>query len=191
MSERKAVKFYRSYWEVAMELNDKDRLAFYDALMMRQFTGAEPELTGMAKFAYISQKHSIDAQVKGFEDKTKIPLQGPMQGGTQGGSKGPSVQVKEKEKVKEYNIEERKQQFAASLKPYLETYGKKMLNDFYLYWTEHGPSDRKLRFEKEKAFGIERRLINWDKNKDKFGNFSDDTEPKELQILKRYAKKQG
>jgi hypothetical protein len=187
MSERKAVKFYRSYWEVAMELNDKDRLAFYDALMMRQFTGAEPELTGMAKFAYISQKHSIDAQVKGFEDKTKIPLQGPMQGGSKGGSKGPSVQVKEK--VKEYNIEERKQQFAASLKPYLETYGKKMLNDFYLYWTEHGPTDRKLRFEKEKAFGIERRLINWDKNKDKFGNFSDDTEPKELQILKRYAKK--
>jgi len=114
-----------------------------------------------------------------------------MQGGSQGGSKGPSVQVKEKEKVKEYNIEERKQQFAASLKPYLETYGKKMLNDFYAYWTEHGDNDRKMRFEKEKAFGIERRLINWDKNKDKFGNFSDDTEPKELQILKRYAKKQG
>lgn len=191
MSERKAVKFYRSYWEVAMELNDKDRLAFYDALMMRQFTGTEPNLTGMAKFAYISQKHSIDAQVKGFEDKTKIPLQGPSQGGTQGGSQGPSVQVKEKEKVKEYSIEERKQKFAASLKPYLDTYGKQMLNEFYAYWTEHGPTDRKMRFEKEKAFGIERRLINWDKNKNKFGNFSDDTEPKELQILKRYAKKQG
>ena len=191
MSERKAVKFYRSYWEVAMQLNDKDRLAFYDALMTRQFTGAETELTGMAKFAYISQKHSIDAQVKGFEDKTKIPLQGGTQGPTQGGSQGPSVQVKEKEKVKEYNIEERKQQFAASLKPYLDLYGKEMLNEFYAYWTEHGSNDRKMRFEKEKAFGVERRLMNWDKNKNKFGNFSDDTEPKELQILKRYAKKQG
>jgi uncharacterized phage protein (TIGR02220 family) len=102
MSERKAVKFYRSYWEIAMELNDKDRLAFYDAVMLRQFTGQEPELTGMAKFAYISQKHSIDAQVKGFEDKTKTPLQGGAQGGTQ----GPSVQVKEKEKEKvEYTID--------------------------------------------------------------------------------------
>jgi hypothetical protein len=94
MSERKAVKFYRSYWEVAMELNDKDRLAFYDALMLRQFTGEQTILKGMAKFAYISQKHSIDAQVKGFEDKTKIPLQPPYVGGTQ----PPLVQEEEKEK---------------------------------------------------------------------------------------------
>lgn len=94
MSERKAVKFYRSYWEVAMELNDKDRLAFYDAVMLRQFTGKESTLKGMANFAYISQKHSIDAQVKGFEDKTKTPLQAPTQGGTQ----APLVQEKEKEK---------------------------------------------------------------------------------------------
>ena len=102
MSERKAVKFYRSYWEVAMELNDKDRLAFYDAVMLRQFTGKEPTLVGMVKFAYISQKHSIDAQVKGFEDKTKIPLQG----GTQGGTQDPLVQVQEKEKEKvEYTID--------------------------------------------------------------------------------------
>ena len=97
MSERKAVKFYRSYWEIAMELNDKDRLAFYDALMLRQFTGKESNLTGMAKFAYISQKHSIDAQVKGFEDKTKTPLADP----TQGGIKDPSQQVQEKGEEKE------------------------------------------------------------------------------------------
>ena len=161
MSERKAVKFYRSYWEVAMELNDKDRLAFYDALMMRQFTGAEPELTGMAKFAYISQKHSIDAQVKGFEDKTKIPLQG----GTQGGSKGPSVQVKEKEKEKEvYSLEERKQKFAHKLATFLNDYDKKMIREFYDYWSEHGENDRKMRFEKQTSFSIKNRLSRWHKN---------------------------
>lgn len=159
MSERKAVKFYRSYWEVAMQLNDKDRLSFYDALMLRQFTGQEPTLTGMANFAYISQKHSIDAQVKGFEDKTKIPLQG----GTQGGTQAPLVQVKEKEK-EEYTIEERKSRFADTLKPFLELYGKEMLNDFYQYWTEHSPNAKKMRFEKETAWGIERRLITWHKN---------------------------
>ena len=102
MSERKAVKFYRSYWEVAMQLGDKDRLSFYDALMLRQFTGQETTLTGMANFAYISQKHSIDAQVKGFEDKTKTPLQG----GTQGGTQAPLVQVQEKVQEKEeYTID--------------------------------------------------------------------------------------
>lgn len=95
--------------------------------------------------------------------------------------------IKESKEIK--NIIIRKQEFAASLQPYLDLYGKDMLNEFYAYWTEHGDNDRKMRFEKEKAFGVERRLINWDKNKNKFGNFNDDTEPKELQILKRYAKK--
>ncbi len=98
---RQAFKFYRSYWDVANELNDKDRLAFYDALLKRQFTGEETELNGMVKFAYISQKHSIDKQIKGYEDKTKAPIQDPMQGGMQGGMQDPLIQVQEKEEEKE------------------------------------------------------------------------------------------
>ena len=98
---RQAFKFYRSYWDVANELNDKDRLAFYDALLKRQFTGQETELNGMVKFAYISQKHSIDKQIKGYEDKTKAPIQDPMQGGMQGGMQDPLIQVQEKEEEKE------------------------------------------------------------------------------------------
>ena len=107
---RKGFNFYRSYFDVAMELPDKDRLAFYDALAKRQFLGEEPTLTGMAKLAYISQKYVIDAQVKGWEDKTgtslkvvekqevNTPCQGGCQGGDGGGSYAPSVQEKEKEK---------------------------------------------------------------------------------------------
>lgn len=107
---RKGFNFYRSYFDVAIELPDKDRLAFYDALAKRQFLGEEPTLTGMAKLAYISQKYVIDAQVKGWEDKTgtslkvveKQEVNTPCQGGCQEGSDGrsyaPSVQEKEKEK---------------------------------------------------------------------------------------------
>jgi hypothetical protein len=101
---RKAFNFYRSYWEVANELNDKDRLAFYDALLTRQFTGEEIELKGLVKFAYMSQKHSIDKQVKGYEDKTKEQLFNPTLDPTQGGTVHPSVQEKEKEKEKEESI---------------------------------------------------------------------------------------
>ena len=67
-------KFYRSYFDVACELSDKDRLAFYDAIMQRQFFGIEPNLKGIAKLAYVSQKHNIDAQVKGWEDFFKTQL---------------------------------------------------------------------------------------------------------------------
>jgi hypothetical protein len=102
---RKAIKFYKSYFEVASELNDKDRLAFYDALFNKQFKNIEPNLKGMAKFAYISQKHSIDAQVKGYYDITKDEEFNPNKPPMQGSIIPPNKQEKEevKEEVKEIN----------------------------------------------------------------------------------------
>jgi len=58
----------------------------------------------------------------------------------------------------------RKVNFSESLKPFLEKYSKDMLNDFYLYWTEHGEKDKKMRFEKERSFGLSQRLATWNKN---------------------------
>ena len=185
---RKTFNFYRSYWDIANELSDKDRLAFYDALLKRQFTGEETELSVLAKFAYISQKHSIDKQIQGFEDKTKTPLQGPTVGGTQGPTQGPSVQLKEKEKEKEkiISIEERKINFANSLRPFLDQYGKDMLNDFYGYWSEHGEKDKKMRFEKEKTFGIEQRLRTWlSRNPDQYKPKENDPNPPEYYKFKK------
>lgn len=100
---RKGFNFYRSYWEVANELNDKDRLAFYDALLKKQFINVDSDLNGMVKFAYLSQKHSIDKQIDGYVNKTtKLhPNKDPWQGGSEGACEGPWQQ--EKEKVKEKN----------------------------------------------------------------------------------------
>lgn len=101
---RKGFNFYRSYYDVANELNDSDKLKFLWALIQKQFEGIDTELTGMAKFAYLSQKFNIDTQVSGYENKTKTkitPTQGGAVGGTQGGIVGGSVQEKEKEKEKE------------------------------------------------------------------------------------------
>lgn len=66
------------------------------------------------------------------------------------------------------NIEERKLKFANSLKPFLLIYGKDLLNDFYGYWTQHGENDRKFLAEKQKSFGIERRLETWKRNEKTF-----------------------
>lgn len=101
---RKAFNFYRSYYDVAKELSKKDREEFLMALLQKQFEGIEPKLEGMAKFAYLSQQHSIDSQVVGYEQKTKeklTPTEGGCQGGTEGGTKGGSVQEEEKGKEKE------------------------------------------------------------------------------------------
>ena len=103
--KRLLFKFYSSYFEIAQELNDKDRLAFYDALMKKQFTGIDTELKGMANFAYISQKHSIDKQVEGWEFKMKTTLNQcitkPIKGGIVGGDAGGIKQEEGKEKEKD------------------------------------------------------------------------------------------
>ena len=102
---RKGFNFYRSYWDVANELNDKDRLAFYDALLKKQFTNEETQLNGMVKFAYLSQKHSIDKQIDGYisQMSKRHPNEDPWQGGMQGAYVEPTQQEKEevKEKVKD------------------------------------------------------------------------------------------
>ena len=100
MSKRKAFNFYFSYYDIAKELSDKDRLAFYDAIIQRQFYGIETDLSGLAKFAYISQKHSIDSQVNGWESKMKEPLNQSITEGAEGGAEGGAEQEKEKGKGK-------------------------------------------------------------------------------------------
>ena len=67
MENRKGFNFYRSYYDVAKELPKEDRLDFLMAILEMQFTGEEPELSGMAKFAFISQRHSIIRQIEGYK----------------------------------------------------------------------------------------------------------------------------
>lgn len=66
-------------------------------------------------------------------------------------------------------IEERKNYFAQSLQPYLDIYGKEMLNEFYLYWTEPNQQNTKMKFELERTWSLERRLNTWSKQSVKFG----------------------
>lgn len=70
--------------------------------------------------------------------------------------------------VKENNIEERKLKFANTLKPFLETYGKDLLNDFFKYWTEPNKSNTKFKQELEKTWSLERRLETWSNNDKNF-----------------------
>lgn len=70
----------------------------------------------------------------------------------------------EEEEEQVLTIENRKIKFTESLKSYVGIYSNDMLNSFYLYWTEHGDNDRKMRFEKEKTFGLKQRLERWSKN---------------------------
>lgn len=110
LTKRKGFNFFRSYYDVYNELEtDKDKIAFIEALLDRQFLGIKPQnLSGMAKFAYISQTNSIDSQVKGYEDKTgqslrhptQPPTSPPTQGGVIRGNLPPTLQEEVEGEVK-------------------------------------------------------------------------------------------
>jgi hypothetical protein len=76
--------------------------------------------------------------------------------------------IKDKDKSKDKDLITRKDNFYNSIIPFLENYSKDMIDDFYNYWTEIGVNDIKMRFEKEKTFGISQRLSRWKKNESKF-----------------------
>ena len=59
------------------------------------------------------------------------------------------------------NINKRKAEFNKLLAEHKEKYPEKMLKDFEGYWTEHGPNDKKMRYEKQTSFSIARRLTTW------------------------------
>ena len=81
-------------------------------------------------------------------------------------------EVKNEKKKEDKDIKARQLAFKNSLwNKFKNDYNAKTIEAFYLYWTEHGDDDKKMRFEKEKSFSVSLRLKNWAKN-----NF-DKTEP--------------
>lgn len=85
-------------------------------------------------------------------DTLEDPLQHPLE---------ETLVVNNKVLNNKVNIEERKTKFYSSLSLFVDEYPKQMLRDFFNYWSEHGENDKKLRFEKEKTFGIKQRLSTW------------------------------
>tara|TARA_R110000787_G_scaffold126553_1_gene237865 strand:- start:794 stop:1507 length:714 start_codon:yes stop_codon:yes gene_type:complete len=71
------------------------------------------------------------------------------------------IVVKSELKIPTKNLEARKYDFKLKVIDYKSKYDTDMLKDFFEYWSEHGENDRKMRYEKQKSFGISRRLSTW------------------------------
>ena len=77
-------------------------------------------------------------------------------------------------------IEQREKEFYSKISEHWKKshpdMAKEEVRNFYEYWTERGDNDRKMRYEKEKTFGISRRMTTWKKNN--FGGNDTAEEPK-------------
>lgn len=75
----------------------------------------------------------------------------------------PSKPKKTKEQVKA-ETDKRMKDFYTSLIPYVQTYGKHMVREFYDYWSETNKSGSKMRWEQQPTWVLERRLEYWSRN---------------------------
>lgn len=86
-------------------------------------------------------------------------------------------------------IEDRQFSFMEELKPFVEIYGKEMLRDFFDYWIEKNKDGRKMRFEMQKVFDVNRRLKTWSKNNFKNGNGVTKREQQVGSLRENFAKR--
>jgi hypothetical protein len=78
----------------------------------------------------------------------------------------------EKENKIVVSVETRKQEFYNSLIPFVEKYSKETVKAFFIYWSELNPSGKKMKWEFQKTWETNLRIIKWASNENKFTNKS-------------------
>lgn len=85
----------------------------------------------------------------------------------------PTKPKKTKEDIKS-DTEKRRKEFYNSLIPFVQTYGKEMVREFYDYWSEGNKSGSKMRYEQEPTWDLARRLARWSNNEKSYKSKSND-----------------
>jgi hypothetical protein len=162
------------------------------AMLNKRFSNAKVLLEQLFDLAIIKAEDTneyirikfLDEQFDILSEKRKKRQDAGRKGGlnkAKNKSSNAKAMLKQKPSYKDNNkdkddIRNRKQVFKTHINNILKTERVKYINnkqdiiEFFEYWTEHGIKDKKMRFEKEKSFGISRRLDTWFKNKEKFNN---------------------
>ena len=182
--------FYRSFYESVNGLSPVIKAELYDAIFEYGLNFQEIEFTNeISKALFTLIKPQLDANIKRFENGKK-PKTKQKESKTEAKDKQNESKVEANNNVnvndnvnKNINIDERKNKFYDAIAKYVDEYPKQMLREFFDYWTEHGENDKKLRFEKEKTFGIEQRLKTWYSRNPKQYQ-SEGISPEELKAIK-------
>jgi hypothetical protein len=158
---------YRSFYDAIKELPLEEQGQIWKAVFELGLNNNELELSGIPKVVFTLIRPQIEANIRRFQNGTKPKLKQTESKPEANKNININSNIENNNTIRELN--DRKLTFYKSLAQFVKQYPKEMLRDFYEYWSEHGDKDKKMRFEKEKSFGIERRLKTWEKNQTKFG----------------------
>lgn len=174
---RESMVVYRSFYEAIKHLPKEDQADTWAAIFEYGLNFEEIQLEGIPKTIFTLVKPQIQSNIKkyfnGKVDKTKERESKPEAKDKQNESKpegnvSVSGNVSENGNAKVNDFDNRKLKFASTLKPFIETYGKDMVNSFYKYWTQPNKSKTKFKQELEKTWELSYRLETWAKNDKNF-----------------------
>lgn len=149
--------------DALQELLDVEIIAVIDSNLVVEFLDEQ-----LSEFGNVSEKRRKAAK-KRWSDANAMQVQSKSNAIREEESR----EEKKKEDKKRVNnnvvavdtaIQTREFIFRDKLVPYIETYGKEMLREFFNYWTEKNENGKKMRFEMQKVFDVSRRLVTWSKN---------------------------
>ena len=69
-----------------------------------------------------------------------------------------------KERASTKDLEKRKKAFLAECEQFVERYGKEVVEDFYVYWSEESARDKKMLWEYQRTWSTAKRMFKWSRN---------------------------
>lgn len=187
--ERKGAAAYGVYWYVLEELYESGgRMLFEEidsiskALCVRKDFVASV-IKSFSLFQYDSDSFWSDEVIEQIEKRQKLKEKRKEAANKRWISEK-NIVVPEEETVsspnvkttkvdKEEEMKSRERIFYNALIPFVKTYGREMIREFFDYWSEPNKSHSKMRFEQERTWDLTRRLQTWEKrSRNEFGKYN-------------------
>lgn len=173
--DKKSFILYCDIIHTVEQLNDVDAGKLFKHVL-RYVNDLNPEADDIiTKIAFEPIKQQLKRDLQKYERLCVRNAENGKSGGRPRKPKKPNGLIGNLEKPKkadndtdtdtdtDNDINKRKLLFKEKLKQYLPEYGKELLNDFFLYWSEHNENGKRMRYEKERTFGMKARLNTWQK----------------------------
>lgn len=196
--ERKGAAAYGVYWYILEELYESGGKMLFEeiepiskALCVRKDFVASV-IKSFSLFQYDSDSFWSDEVIEQIEKRQKIKDKRKEAANKRWVSEK-NIIMPEKEKEvesspivkptkvsKEQEMKSREREFYNVLVPFVNTYGREMIREFFDYWSEPNKSHSKMRFEQERTWDLTRRLQTWEKrSRNGFSKYNSGTDKSE------------
>lgn len=196
--ERKGAAAYGVYWYILEELYESGGKMLFEeiesiskALCVREDFVASV-IKSFSLFQYDSESFWSDEVIEQIEKRQKLKDKRKEAANKRW------VPEKEKEVEsspivkptrvnKEQEMKSREREFYNVLVPFVKTYGREMIREFFDYWSEPNKSHSKMRFEQERTWDLSRRLQTWEKrSRNGFSKYNTDKSEANYKAVEAY-----